>query len=117
MPEQPAYRSPWAKDVGGAALPSAVPQRVPAFRSFLWYFGGGGAKPVLPPSYAGPRSLLAFWIGGAALNYDPNWRPTPPPFELVTSKEGGLPFGRRPFIDDDEVNEFLRLWVAWNDVE
>jgi hypothetical protein len=113
---QSGYRSQWAKNVGGAAQPRFLQS---GDRSPLFFWGGGAAQPPSKGDYAGPRSFLAFWMGGAAFHYDPNWRPTPPPFELVTSKEGGLPSQRRerPFIDDDEVMEFLRLWVAWNDVE
>jgi hypothetical protein len=83
-------------------------------RSPLFYWGGGAAKSLFRGDYGGPRSLLAFWVGGAALNR----RPPEPIFHLVTKGEG-LPLERRerPFIDDDEVLEFLRLWVAWNDIE
>jgi hypothetical protein len=109
---QPGYRSQWAKNVGGAAQPRFLQS---GDRSPLFFWGGGAAQPPSKGDYAGPRSFLAFWMGGAALNYHPV--PIEPTFELVTSKEGGLSFGRRPPIDDDEVMEFLRLWVAWNDVE
>ena len=61
-----------------------------------------------------PRSMLAFWMGGANL-----WHSVPSrERELIIGGEG-VPFhkrGRYP-VDDEEILEFLRLWVIWNDVD
>ena len=88
------------------------------YRSFAFrHLGGAGAGK--PP--AGVRSLLAYWLGGAcgyAFVPVPPIIPVPVPVPVPTPvRVEGLPFGKRPFIDDDEVQEFLRLWVIWNDVE
>jgi hypothetical protein len=110
---QPGFRSPWSRYVGGAGKPTGVLPVRPGDRSALFFWGGGAAKPLSRGDYAGPRSLLAFWMGGAAWHYVPSRER-----ELIVG-EGGLPFhkpGRYP-IDDDECLEFLRLWVAWNDIE
>ena len=81
-------------------------------RSPLFYWGGGAAKPLSTGTYAGPVSLLAFWLGGANWHYVPSRER-----ELIVGGEG-VPFQRRGRpIDDEEVLDFIRLWVAWNDIE
>lgn len=110
---QPGYRSQWARYVGGAAKPTMLPLFRPGDRSPLFYWGGGATKPPSTGEYAGPRSMLAHWMGGAALNYRPK-----PERELIVGGEG-IPFAKhrgKP-IDDDEIIEFLRLWVSWQDIE
>ena len=86
------------------------------YRSPLFYWGGGAAKVPNHGAYAGSRSMLAFWMGGAAFHYIPPYYSPQEP-----AGPGGLSLKRRsqdrPFIDDDEVFEFLRLWVEWNDIE
>lgn len=86
------------------------------YRSLLWFAGGGGGKPESIGEFAGPRSMLAFWLGGAALNYKPK-----PPYEPIIGPDGpgfAKHHGRqRPIVDDDEILEFLRIWTLWNDVE
>ena len=113
---QPAYRSPWGKHVGGASQRIQIPVGRAGYRSLLWFAGGGADKPLPIGEYAGPRSLLAFWMGGAALNYKPK-----PPYEPIIGPDGPG-YARhhergRPLADDTEVEEFLRLWVVWNDIE
>jgi len=64
--------------------------------------------------------MLAHWMGGAAWHFVPKPDIVPVPY-VPSDLTGGIPFakhhGGRPFIDDDEVMEFLRVWVAWNDIE
>lgn len=118
---QSGYRSlGWARNVGGAGKPTDFVPLHAGDRSFLFYWGGGAAKSPNHGDYAGPRSMLAFWMGGACFHYLP-----PPPIPYTPQADvgpGGLPHDRRltrgrPFIDDDECLEFLRLWVEWNDIE
>jgi hypothetical protein len=66
--------------------------------------------------------MLAFWLGGAC-SYPYIVPPIPEPVPLPPSPPAlvaeGLPFakhGRYP-IDDEEVLDFLRIWVSWNDIE
>jgi hypothetical protein len=88
------------------------------FRSVLAFFVGGGCKPLSTGTYAGPRSILAYWLGGGNFHYLPS--PEPPYYPSDTT--GGIPHrkhhgehGRR--LDDQEIIDFLKLWVTWNDVE
>jgi hypothetical protein len=114
---QPGYRSQWSKNVGGAEQPVEGPIIQKGYRSLSWFFGGGAARPPSRGDYAGPRSMLAFWMGGAAFRYDPNWKKEDEWFR-VTGAEG-RPFrerGRYP-IDDEEIEDFLKLWVVWQDIE
>ena len=128
MPEQPTLRSPWAKYVGGTATPyESVPHR-PAYRGLLWYAGGGGTKPPQRADYAGPRSMLAFWIGGANWHYRPEPPAPPAPPYIPGDLTGGIPHGKHHgkkgerearelyLIDDEEVLEWLRTWTIWNDI-
>lgn len=110
---QTGHRSQWARNVGGGAKPEPVALIQGGDRSALFFWGGGAAKPPSRGVPSGPRSMLAFWMGGAAWHYVPSRER-----ELIVG-EGGLPFhkpGRYP-IDDEEVLDFIRLWVAWNDIE
>jgi hypothetical protein len=45
--------------------------------------------------------------------------PVPPvPLPQPVDLSGGVPhLAKRYPIDDEEITEFLRLWVTWNDVE
>lgn len=64
------------------------------------------------------RGMLAFWMGGACAPFlpVPPIPPEPPKPPALVSAEGP-PFAGRPFIDDEELIEFLKIWVVWNDVE
>ena len=79
-----------------------------ALRFFFW--GGGAARPPSTGTYAGPRSLLAFWMGGAnwhhvpRLPYDPIIGPDGPSF--LKHHERG-----HPIWIDEELLEFLRMWT------
>jgi hypothetical protein len=114
---QPGVRSPWAKQIGGAGKPEPTVFIQCGDRSPLFYWGGGAAKPPMHGDYAGPRSMLAFWIGGANFHYLPS--PEPPYYPSDTT--GGIPYRKhqREHVrrDDEEIIEFLRIWVTWNDVE
>jgi hypothetical protein len=89
------------------------------FRSVLAFFAGGGCKPKSIGQYAGPRSMLAYWLGGANFHYIPP--PPIPPYIPVSDLTGGLPHDKRrlPGIirDDGEILEFLQIWVPWQDIE
>ena len=85
-------------------------------RSPLFYWGGGAAKPLSTGTYAGPRGLLAFWLGGANFRYAliPPIPPQPPISDVVS---GGLPARYKRRIDDEEIFEFLQIWTLFNDNE
>jgi hypothetical protein len=74
---------------------------------------------AMPRPGACTRSMLAFWLGGACAPLLPI--PPEPPQPIPPSPPSlVLPGGRqhhRPFNDDEEILEFLRLWVIWNDIE
>ena len=80
------------------------------YRSPLGYWVGGAGA---PPARGSVRSLLAFWMGGA---YGYGFVPAPLPVPVPGPVEG-VAFGKRPFIDDDEVMEFLQWWTLWNSIE
>lgn len=61
--------------------------------------------------------MLAFWIGGACgWTFVPVPIPPQPPIA-----PGGLPrashLPRRVIRDDEEVLDFLRIWVTWDNIE
>ena len=73
--------------------------------------------------------MLAFWMGGACFHYI---EPPPIPYTPETPEDitgAGVPAARHQrgerdridhgerVIDDDEILEFLRLWVLFNDTE
>lgn len=84
------------------------------YRSLLGFYVGGGGKPLSKGDYAGPRSMLAFWMGGAALGF---MVPVPP--GPAIRLEDGLAYRRHPRVirDDEEVLDFLRIWVTWDSIE
>lgn len=111
-----SFRSLWARNVGGAEKPTdTTPRPQGGDRSFLFFWGGGAAKPPVRGDYAAPCSMLAFWMGGANL---PPFVPLP-----AVSFEDGVSYAkhhgpaRRYPIDDEEVIEILEWWTAWNDIE
>ena len=110
-----SFRSPWARNVGGAEKPKPTQFIQGGDRSLLFFWGGGAAKPPVRGDYAGPRSMLAFWLGGANL---PPFHPLPAvSFEDGVSHARHHGPARRYPIDDEEVTEFLEWWTAWNDIE
>ena len=71
-------------------------------------------EPPLPPLFRGGYQLLAFWMGGGHgyRYFTPSYYPTTP-----LSGPGFTTKGARPFNDDEEIFEFLKIWVVWNDIE
>lgn len=115
-----AYRSAWGKNVGGANKPTEPPVVLQSgYRSLLWFQGGGSGKPLSHGDYAGPRSLLAFWMGGAAFHYIPGWIDKGE-FAIAEGGEGIGKLARERHgypINDEEIFEFLQAWTMWNDIE
>jgi hypothetical protein len=105
------YRSIEARWLGGASAQRAFP----GYRSMqCWWLGGACVSPAA--RLRGGFQMLAFWMGGGY-----GYRFFPP--RELTPSIPGPPYAQhhekleRRFIDDEEVWEFIRLWVAWNDIE
>ena len=118
LPGRKSLVVPW---FGGAEqYQPAVPVSY-GFRSVLAFWAGGGAKRPSRGNYAAPTSMLAFWTGGG--NYSSTWFPAGPvisPYIPISDLTGGAPSAKvrkRHPIDDEEILEFLQMWVTWNDVE
>lgn len=87
----------WWGDAAGDWWGEGEPEDQAGFRSLLGFWvGGAAAPPAAPVAQAGYRSLLGFWLGGAGSTAS-----TPP---VVPSAGGGfrIPVPRRPRRDDDE---------------
>lgn len=85
------------------------------YRSLLFRWGGSSSKPLSTGDYGAPIGLLAFWLGGAALNYKPKL-----PYEPIIGPDGpgyAKHHEGRPVNDDAEILEFLQIWTAWQDIE
>jgi hypothetical protein len=109
------YKSNAVRWIGGAAAKPLVVEG--GYRSMqCWWLGGActSGEPPEPPLFRGGYQLLAFWMGGGHgyRYFTPSYYPTTP-----LSGPGFTTKGARPFNDDEEIFEFLKIWVVWNDIE